>query len=148
VRNTKKIKAQGAWLTSMSGPLNSVFGEKKMGDLSKNFSKHEFKCRHCDYGLSEGDVDPVLVSQLQEFRDKIGRPISITSGCRCKVHNRRVGGARNSQHVYGRAADIKVAGLSPKEVYRLLNAKYPKSHGIGLYRSWVHFDVRPTKARW
>ena len=120
-----------------------------MGDLTANFSRHEFACKcGCGYGLKRGDVDTGLVQQLQELRDEVERPISITSGCRCAKHNRNVGGARNSQHIHGTAADIKVAGLSPKEVYRILNAKYPKSHGIGLYRSWVHFDVRRGRARW
>ena len=120
-----------------------------MGDLSKNFSRSEFACKcGCGYGLKRGDVDTGLVQQLQELRDQTGRPVSITSGCRCVSHNRRVKGARNSQHIYGKAADIKVAGLPPKEVYRILNTKYPRSHGIGIYRTWVHFDVRGGRARW
>jgi uncharacterized protein YcbK (DUF882 family) len=116
-----------------------------MGDLSANFSRHEFACK-CGCGFDS--IDAGLIDALQYLRDKTGRPITITSGCRCARHNRRVKGARNSLHTRGEAADIKVAGLSPTQVYRMLDARYPRSHGIGRYRTWVHLDVRPGRARW
>lgn len=76
-----------------------------MGDLSKNFSRSEFACPHC----GEVEIDPLLVATLQRIRDKAGTVV-VTSGYRCPVHNEAVGGVRNSQHIYGRAADIYVPG--------------------------------------
>ena len=118
-----------------------------MGDLTKNFSRHEFAC-HC--GCCCADVVPELVEHLQSLRDLIGQPVIVVSGCRCPTHNAAVDGARNSQHMAGRAADVRVKGMSPAELKRLaetiLNFRYG---GIGLYDTFVHLDVRPNgPARW
>jgi uncharacterized protein YcbK (DUF882 family) len=57
-----------------------------------------------------------------------------------------VGGARGSQHLYGRAADIVVKGVKPSVV-----ADYCEAigmGGIGRYTTFTHIDVRDKKARW
>lgn len=72
-------------------------------DLSLNFDRSEFRCRHC------GELpvlDRVLVDGLQRMRTAMGMPLRIISGYRCAVHNRAVGGSRRSQHLLGRAADV------------------------------------------
>ena len=51
---------------------------------------------------------------LQPLRDKLRRPIIVTSGYRCPELNKLVGGAKNSQHVLGQAVDIHVQGMSPR----------------------------------
>jgi uncharacterized protein YcbK (DUF882 family) len=93
-----------------------------------------------------------LANQLQQLRDHFKQPITITSGYRCESHNKAIGGAKNSQHVLGKAADIKVDNTSPKKVYevieRLINSGDMLQGGLGLYRSWVHYDIRKTRARW
>ncbi|WP_257542543.1 D-Ala-D-Ala carboxypeptidase family metallohydrolase [Sphingobium sp. CFD-1] len=112
---------------------------------SKYFKPEEFSC-HCGCGLSE--VSDVLLEELDSVREHFGVPISITSGRRCDAHNRAVGGAPKSQHKDGTAADIKVKGVPPTVVYKYLNNRYAKKYGVGLYSTFVHFDVRPQKARW
>jgi uncharacterized protein YcbK (DUF882 family) len=86
------------------------------------------------------------------LRDAVGKSISITSGYRSPQHNKKIGGAKDSQHVKGMAADIKVAGMTPKEVALvidgLIESGKMKQGGIGIYASWVHYDIRGTKARW
>ncbi len=47
----------------------------------------------------------------------------------------------------GMAADIKVTGMTPKEVAKMLDEIMPNSGGIIVYESWVHFDVRTSKYR-
>lgn len=116
-----------------------------MGDLSDNFSRKEFACQ-C--GCGQDTVDAKLLEVLQRLRTHFAFNITVTSGNRCKVHNKSVGGSDNSQHLYGKAADIKVRGLSPEEVYRALDLWFPHSLGIGLYESWVHVDSRQEKGRW
>lgn len=118
-----------------------------MGDLTKDFSRSEFKCKcgKCD----SDDVSMKLVEGLQELRDLIDEPILINSAVRCPAHNKAVGGTSDSQHVKGTAADIRVAGMSPKKL-----AEYAeqidvfKNGGIGTYSTFVHVDVRGRKARW
>ena len=112
---------------------------------SKYFKPQEFACR-CGCGAQE--VSEVLLRELDSIREHFGVPVSITSGRRCESHNKAVGGANKSQHVLGLAADIQVKGKTPKEVFEFLNQKFKSHYGIGLYKTFVHFDVRDKRARW
>lgn len=117
-----------------------------MGDLTENFSTSEFACR-CGCGFTVPHY--ALVEALQELRDLIALPIHIASGCRCEGHNRVVGGAKNSQHIQGKAADITCRWMAPRELrkYALMILGF-KEGGIGLYPGFLHVDVRGTRARW
>lgn len=89
-----------------------------MGDLSKNFSSSEFECPHCH----QSPMDPLLISVLQIIRDYVKLPIVVNSGYRCPEHNKRVGGVANSQHIFGKAADIYVEGWSNKQLLDVIRA--------------------------
>ena len=121
--------------------------------LSKNFNSYEFRCglgRPCSCQTTL--IDKKLVEILQMIRDHWpGHVLHITSGYRCPVYNRSVGGATGSYHSKGMAADITVDGVVPREV-----AKYAESIGvlgIGLYETqadgfFVHVDTRTAKSYW
>lgn len=117
-----------------------------MGDLSPNFDRSEFRCKcgacRCD------TVDAALLDVLEDVRQYFNAPVKINSGHRCKEHNRAVGGSVNSQHLYGRAADIVVKGVSAYDVQEYLEGKYPDSFGLGGYDSFTHIDTRGDFARW
>jgi uncharacterized protein YcbK (DUF882 family) len=115
-----------------------------MGDVGKFFFREEFTC---PCGCGQDTVDAELIWVLDALRIRMGRT-TVTSGIRCKNHNASIGGASNSQHLYGKAADIKVMGRSVDEVATYLEEMYPNKYGIGRYDSWVHIDVRPKRARW
>lgn len=105
-----------------------------MGDLSAHFDSSEFRCRHC------GDLELAgeLVTLLERLRSIINRPIVIVSGYRCATHNAKVGGASQSQHLFGRAADIRTGVATVRQ------AREAGFRGIGERRGWaVHVDVRP-----
>lgn len=106
---------------------------RAMGDLTKNFSRSEFRCGHC----GRLDVlDMELVWALQRLRDKVGRALPIISGYRCCAGNAQVGGTRDSQHLFGRAADIP-AGYATAAQCRAAGLR-----GIGLRRGKVvHVDM-------
>lgn len=105
-----------------------------MGDLSPHFNRSEFACHHCGKVI----VSDRLVARLEILRAQLGKPISIVSGYRCPVHNAQVGGAKNSQHLAGQAADLK-PGLC-----RAPEAERAGFRGIGVCKGWVvHVDVRP-----
>ena len=57
---------------------------------------------------------------LEPLRKVIGKPIQINSGYRSETVNRYAGGVKNSQHLFGRAADITVAGMKPEQLLDLL----------------------------
>ena len=119
----------------------------------KYFTREEFAClcggKYCD-GFP---VEPAerLVLALDEFRERLGVPVYIVdangSGVRCVQHNANVGGALNSQHLYGLAADLH-SSKSPEEMYRVAEEVLGDAGGIGIYNWGIHFDMRPEKARW
>ena len=121
--------------------------------LSKNFKKSEFKCRD---GTEVPDelMDNLreLVENLQIIRDHINKPMLIISGYRTPKYNRRIGGAKRSQHMKAKAADIVVRGVKPQEmrevIVSLIKEGKIKKGGVGLYRSFVHYDVRGRNTRW
>jgi zinc D-Ala-D-Ala carboxypeptidase len=57
--------------------------------------------------------------KLEALRLKLGnKPITVNSGFRSIAHNSQVGGASDSMHLYGTAADLDVAGVANKTVYQ------------------------------
>jgi len=113
--------------------------------LAPNFRVREFRSR-C--GADEVLIDSRLVERLQKIRDHFGKPVNITSAYRSPAHNTAVGGARNSQHVLGTAADITISGVTPMEICQFAEWLMPTSGGIGLYNGFAHVDVRANRARW
>ncbi len=110
--------------------------------LTKNFKVSEFACKD---GSDNIPIDMELVGWLQQIRDHFGASVTITSGYRSSSHNEKIGGATDSYHLYGRAADIVVSGHAPKEV-----AQYAASIGVrGIELNapygYVHIDTRDTK---
>lgn len=102
--------------------------------LSPHFRLSEFRDRRT--GAVRGP-DPELVLVLERIRMLRGRPLTIVSGYRSPETNRAVGGARSSQHLYGRAVDIPSGYVSEDE------ARECGALGIGLSGEWVtHVDVR------
>ena len=113
--------------------------------LSQHFSRKEFACQ-C--GCGQDTVDVLLIDILERVRKYFKQPITITSGNRCASHNKSVGGAVDSQHLTGKAADFKVKNVSSIEVFNFVQLHAPKSYGLGAYTNWTHIDVRDNFARW
>ena len=113
--------------------------------ISKNFRVREFRCQD---GSDPVFIDDDLVAILQQIRDHFGKAVTITSAYRTASHNKKVGGATYSQHLYGTAADIKVSGVAASAVADYAEALLPTSGGVGRYSSWTHVDVREVKTRW
>ena len=123
-----------------------AYSRKKDGNirLSTNFKVKEFACQD---GSDPIFIDSELVSVLQKIRNHFGKPVNITSAYRTPNHNKNVGGTTYSQHLYGKAADIKVQGIAPKEVATYAETLLGEG-GIGIYNTFTHVDVRSTKSRW
>ena len=130
--------------------------------LAPGFKVREFRCRD---GSDVVMIDESLVVLLQCIREHFGKPVTITSGYRtaaqqvlagfCSAHSGVVGGAKSSQHLLGRAADIQVAGVSVEDVAAYAESLMPDWGGVGRYpvkagrtKGWVHVDTRPNKSRW
>lgn len=99
-----------------------------------------------------------LVGTLDVIREEWGSPLTVISGYRTPAYNTRIGGAKQSQHVLGTAADIRPkAGWSPQKLHNLVlrlyqEGKLPDLGGLGAYPTFVHVDVRERVknrlARW
>lgn len=89
-----------------------------------------------------------LANYLEDVRSRFGKAsIVINSGYRPPTVNRSVGGASNSQHLYGAAADIVVGGFRPHEVYKHLNQWHGDKGGLGDGAAFTHIDLRGYGAR-
>lgn len=113
--------------------------------MAPNFRVREFACTD---GSDPVFIDTELVEVLQAIRENFGRPVTITSAYRTPSHNKAVGGTTYSQHLYGKAADIKIAGVAPKKVADFVEQLLPNCGGVGTYSTFVHVDVRSTRSRW
>ena len=114
-----------------------------MAKLSKNFDSSEFACK-CGCGYDT--PDPELIRMLQAARDLYGKPITITSGCRCIKHNAVSGGTPNSAHIQGKAADI--ATPTGADRYLLIKALLASGFGrigINFKKSFIHADIDDSK---
>lgn len=121
--------------------------------LTKNFTQREFKSR--DGSKMPEDVlcnIKDLADSLQVLRDFLGEPIRINSAYRSPEHNEAIGGVKSSQHILGKAADIKVKDIETKDLYLIIESLIVdgkmKQGGLGLYDTFVHYDIRGSKARW
>ena len=120
--------------------------------LAPDFQVRELRCRD---GTDTVMVDEALTVVLQCIREHFGKAVTITSGYRTAAHNAAVGGAKSSQHLLGRAADIRVQGVSVENVAAYAESLMPDWGGVGRYpvkagrtTGWVHVDTRPNKSRW
>lgn len=112
---------------------------------SRHFQRREFACS-CGCGFDTIDAETLRV--LEAVRKAFEAPVTITSGARCQAHNARVGGASDSQHLVGRAADIQVKGHAPDDVHSWIRQHFPQA-SLGLYDTFVHVDTRSGgPARW
>lgn len=117
--------------------------------LSPHFSLREMLVTktglsNVHYGPSDIDNLRTLCRDvLEPIREFATAPIIVTSGYRDYLVNKAVGGAKNSEHMYGRAADIHCDMLSAQSLFTLIRSHvsagdihvgqcilYPKSHFV------------------
>jgi len=83
----------------------------------------------------------LIVYCLQPIRDKLKKPMIITSGFRNQQVNKLVGGVANSQHTTGQAVDFYVNGMTIKELKDFiikLGIEYDQA--INEYDRWLHIS--------
>lgn len=119
-----------------------------MGNISKNFSYHEFtfsakaERNNIPNDIPNDEVrdsvKALVENLLQPLRDYWGEPLHINSGYRCKRLNELVGGVESSQHRKGEAADVKVG--NPYELALCTLAHNLPFDQMILYPDFVHFS--------
>ena len=121
--------------------------------LTDNFSLAEFNSKDGAEMPSEVLENVIeLACNIQVIRDEIGCPLHINSSYRSPAHNKAIGGVKNSQHLLGKASDLTSRNHTPKQLYDVIESLIKDGKisegGLGLYNSFVHYDIRGTKARW
>lgn len=85
-----------------------------------------------------------LADYLDGIREKLGKPILVSSGYRCHMLNKAVGGVVNSQHLKGLAADLICADMESLEKVLLETGGYDqliKEHHKSSNSFWYHVSV-------
>ena len=119
-----------------------------MTSLSAHFRLHEF-LSHDDPEQPSGTavryLEQLCEKVLEPLRAHLNRAIIITSGFRSPAHNAKIGGAENSLHTTGMAADIAVGSIPEQIKVAAFLSKIPQVGGIGLYeaKGIIHVDIRP-----
>ena len=130
-----------------------------MGDLTKNFSLKEFRCKDGS-DVPEELLPNVqkLANNLQVLRDYLSDPkIIIISGYRSPRYNESVSRARKSQHILAKAGDLLVEGYTPLQVEKAIRHLQKEGKmvagGIGVYNKpereikFLHYDIRGKNVR-
>ena len=88
---------------------------------------------------------------LQEFRNRVGKPVRVHSMYRSPAYNECIGGAKKSQHKEFRAADLSVAGMKTSDLRKIMEKIRSDGvfrGGIGTYNTFIHVDTRGENANW
>ena len=120
-------------------------------DGIKWFKREEFKCkcggRYCNGYPAEIDMD--MVRDADAIRERLGVPLRVNSGLRCRQWNQIQKGAANSRHLYGDACDLgKPEGVTVDKMLDVAEDVVGSSGGVGAYNWGIHIDKRGSKARW
>jgi len=118
-----------------------------VGDISPHFSRHEAICK-CGCGFFIKDA--VLIQRLEEMRELLQEPLYINSWCRCKPYNTLEGGNKNSEHMDGQAADIRI-GDSMDRAKIIWLAWHVGFRRVGAANTFVHVDTdmfKPQDVLW
>ena len=108
---------------------------------------------HRSLDNTPNDAERANLQQLAEFLELVkvalgGKPIMVNSAFRSKAVNDAVGSKDTSQHRVGRAADIRVPGMTPDKVVRALIAtQLPFDQIIREFDAWTHISISDKPRR-
>lgn len=118
-------------------------------DHIRYWSRDEFRCRCGEYHAPycngfPAEPDQTLVELVDDIRAHFGRPGHRSSGIRCPQHNADSGGVANSKHLYGKALDFWIEGVSGEAVrdYALRDPRTNYAYVIHPGAPYVHVDVK------
>lgn len=120
--------------------------------MSKYFTLQEMT--HSNTAVSRGipnvpNADQVkdlkrLIEYLDPIREEFRQAIGVTSGFRSKELNRAIGGAKNSQHMLGQAADIVTRGEKTlRDLFDLIRKRGGFHQLIWEKSTWIHVSIPP-----
>ncbi|MBS1646424.1 MAG: hypothetical protein JST67_03685 [Bacteroidetes bacterium] len=145
-------KMEAPEFSSMAGTSNAGDGDRRPPNKKRGSAQsgggYAGQVNYNGYNVSS----EALQGKLLQFSQYAGQPIDVTSGDRSAVRNKAAGGANASRHLYGDAVDIKIQGMTNRQVSILANQSalfntviyYPSIDAVGALRPHVHLDLNPT----
>ena len=106
------------------------------------FSPREIACK----GTGSVLINEAALDKLQALRDRLGKPLVITSAYRSPEHNKRVGGAKNSRHMKGDAFDIRMDNHDPHQFEAAARAVGFTAFGYYPKSGFMHIDTGPARS--
>lgn len=121
--------------------------------LTAHFNLEEFDCHDGTKVPTEyRDNVKLLATNLEVIRTAIGEPIAINSGYRSPAFNKKIGGKPKSYHLLAMAADFRSQKFSPPQLAKIVKSLIREGKllpgGVGLYPTFVHYDVRGKLTVW
>lgn len=114
---------------------------------SPHLTWRELACKDgTPYPINDGTIIK-LTNMFESIRSLYNKPIKVVSAYRTVSHNKKISGARNSQHLLGKALDLKPPnGITVDIFYNDIksNAKLFGIGGIGKYKTFIHVDIRKS----
>lgn len=107
-----------------------------------SFSPGELACR----GTGQLVIDEPSLDKLQALRDLLGKPMIVQSAYRSPAHNKAVGGAKHSQHLYAKAFDISMANHDPAAFEEAARAVGFTGFGYYVKQNFMHIDTGPERS--
>jgi zinc D-Ala-D-Ala carboxypeptidase len=107
-----------------------------------SFSPREIACK----GTGELVIDDQALDKLQALRDRLGKPLILTSAYRSPEHNKRVGGAKNSRHMQGDAFDVMMTNHDPQSFEAAARAVGFTGFGYYPKSGFMHVDTGPARS--
>ncbi len=119
---------------------------------TEHFTLDMFNCHDANNTRCPEEYWVNLQNLMNDLEDIMmlcgGAQITIVSGYRTPEYNAAIGNTTtNSQHLFGKAADIRVAGYTPAQVFAILET-YNYNTGMHQYGTYCHYDIRGYYARW
>lgn len=137
------VGALAGTVPKMESPQPAKTGDGTWWDDIRYFARKEFRCTCPRCGGFPVEPTEALVKSCDKLREAAGESLLIVdaggSGVRCAVHNAEVGGVANSNHIFGKAADLHPTRMSAKALYDLADKQLGKSGELGLYSWGIHF---------
>ena len=123
-----------------------------IAELTKSSTAIKKKIDNTPTKEIENNLNQLIDNILDPLREAWGNPIIVSSGYRCDVLNKAVGGASSSQHRLGQAADIHTKSNTKEDNKKLFNLikslKLPFDQLINEYNyKWIHVSYSPRNRR-
>lgn len=111
-------------------------------DSILHFCREEFACK-CGSFCDGYPAEPVrtLVEAAESLRNHFNAPAIVSSGLRCSVHNKNVGGVSGSRHLSGKAVDLCVKGRTAQELLSYVQALPQIRYCYAIDGTYIHMDV-------